>query len=312
MNSPTFTDYINRSLIIYGDIFDFSKSIFVNGTTPIIIICKICEYEFDRLPTDHARKHGDKYHGCLNCGIKKRTATLTKSYEQFVIDANKKHGIGRYDYSEFEYTNTETKSKVNCNACHNSFYITPHSHLIGRGCAICAGNKTYTREKFIFEATKTHNNQYGYDMFIWINYKTKGTILCYAHGPFEQTPANHLVGKGCPFCVHTVSKPEIAWLNHLNIPQENRQIIIQVGNKRYKIDAQDPFNPLILYEFNGDYWHGNPSKFDHNDINKRTKTTFGELYNKTLEKKAALECAGYTVISIWESDWKKQQKDRNK
>jgi len=98
---------------------------------------------------------------------------------------------------------------------------------------------------------------------------------------------------------------EIDWLDSLYIPQENRQKIIKVGETWYKVDAQDPNNTLILYEFNGDFWHGNPEIYNANDINERTHTTFGELYNKTVQKKITLEAAGYTVISIWENDWLK-------
>ena len=63
----------------------------------------------------------------------------------------------------------------------------------------------------------------------------------------------------------------------------------------------------IIYEFNGDYWHGNPMKFSPNDINQQAHKTFGELHACTLEKERFLKEAGYTVISIWESDWKKLQ-----
>lgn len=72
----------------------------------------------------------------------------------------------------------------------------------------------------------------------------------------------------------------------------------------------DPYNLLIIYELNGDFWHGNPAIFDSNDMNELAHKTFGELYAKTLKKKATLEAAGYTVISIWESDWEKLKKER--
>ncbi len=42
--------------------------------------------------------------------------------------------------------------------------------------------------------------------------------------------------------------------------------------------------------------------FTH-DINPKTKTTFGELYENTLKREKKLKKAGYKVISIWASDF---------
>jgi hypothetical protein len=38
-------------------------------------------------------------------------------------------------------------------------------------------------------------------------------------------------------------------------------------------------------------------------INGVTKTTFGELYAKTLKKKRFCIDSGYNYVSIWESEW---------
>ena len=39
------------------------------------------------------------------------------------------------------------------------------------------------------------------------------------------------------------------------------------------------------------------------ELNKRTKTTYGELYENTLQKQRFCEDSGYNYISIWESEW---------
>jgi hypothetical protein len=74
--------------------------------------------------------------------------------------------------------------------------------------------------------------------------------------------------------------------------------------KYYQVDGFDPETNTI-YEFNGDYWHGNPVKYNPEDINEINHKTFSELYKETLIKKEILENAGYKVVSIWESEWKK-------
>ena len=59
-----------------------------------------------------------------------------------------------------------------------------------------------------------------------------------------------------------------------------------------------------IYEYLGDYWHGNPVKFNANHINKRCGKTCGELYHKTFQRLNNLKSMGYIVKYIWEHDWK--------
>jgi hypothetical protein len=64
-----------------------------------------------------------------------------------------------------------------------------------------------------------------------------------------------------------------------------------------------------IYEFLGDYWHGNPRVYNLNDINKKTKCSFGELHENTFKKFKKLKKLGYNVKYIWESDWKRFEKN---
>lgn len=59
-------------------------------------------------------------------------------YNEFVRKANLKHGIGRYDYSGSVYVDYEDKLNIKCNVCGTIFPQTPHSHLCGHGCPVCA------------------------------------------------------------------------------------------------------------------------------------------------------------------------------
>ena len=99
---------------------------------------------------------------------------------------------------------------------------------------------------------------------------------------------------------------ETEWLDHLGIPMEWRQIKISIGNSHFFVDAYDPTTNTV-YEFHGDFWHGNPEVFHPYKINKVAKKTFGNLYKATLKKENILKNAGYNVISIWESDWKRSK-----
>lgn len=62
---------------------------------------------------------------------------------------------------------------------------------------------------------------------------------------------------------------------------------------------------IIIYEFYGDFWHGNPNIYKCDEINSVNKISFGKLYSNTIDKENKLKSLGYGIISIWESDYKK-------
>ena len=90
----------------------------------------------------------------------------------------------------------------------------------------------------------------------------------------------------------------------LNVPIEHRQVGVKISDRFFKLDAYEPEINLI-YEFYGDYWHGNPKVYKPGDMNMANKKTFGELYSKTMERENYLKSLGYKIISIWESDFNK-------
>ena len=58
----------------------------------------------------------------------------------------------------------------------------------------------YNIQTFIKKSNEIHNNKYDYTNIIWKNVGVKVSIKCNEHGNFEQTPSNHLMGKGCSYC----------------------------------------------------------------------------------------------------------------
>lgn len=285
-------DFIYKCNKIFNFKYDYSKTILINLRQKIIIICPIHK-EFEQKALSHLQGHG-----CKKCN---------KAFEKifindFIIRANIIHN-GIYDYS-LVILNNGIKSKVNiiCNY-HGIFSQIANNHLNGSGCKKCGiEGQSFTTQIFIDKSHIIHNNKYIYNKTIYIKNNIKVIITCKDHGDFKQIPSHHLNGSGCPKCAHSISKSEILWLNSLNIPQKYYQQTINVNGRRFLVDAYDP-EINTIYEFNGDFWHGNPKLYNANDINPATKTTFGELYNKTIEKEQFLIKNGYNIISIWESDF---------
>jgi len=60
--------------------------------------------------------------------------------------------------------------------------------------------KKLTQEEFIAKAKLIHGDKYDYNKTIYINSRTKLTIICPIHGEFLQEANSHIQGKGCDFC----------------------------------------------------------------------------------------------------------------
>lgn len=111
----------------------------------------------------------------------------------------------------------------------------------------------------------------------------------------------------CPKCTPTYSKLSTVWLILLS---NMKQIDIQHSENEFKIPgtrySADGYcqETNTIYEFHGDFWHGNPTIYVSHEYNPVVKKTFGELYEKTLAREQTLRSLGYNVVSIWESEWK--------
>ncbi|MGI0077474.1 MAG: DUF7487 domain-containing protein [Nitrosopumilaceae archaeon] len=57
-----------------------------------------------------------------------------------------------------------------------------------------------------------------------------------------------------------------------------------------------------IYEFHGDYWHGNPEIYE-SDYIIHTGITAGKLYQKTIERENKIRELGYNLVTMWEHDF---------
>jgi hypothetical protein len=129
-------------------------------------------------------------------------AKLTTS--EFISNARAIHG-DRYDYDRTVYVNNRTNITITCRE-HGDFEQRPTNHISQpSGCPYCGRSattaaKTSTIRNFVEKARKVHGSRYDYSKGVYVNNSTKLIITCPEHGDFEQTPGNHIMGKGCPSC----------------------------------------------------------------------------------------------------------------
>lgn len=181
-NNCLYTNFeiIKLAKIRYKDKYDYSLIEYKTTTTKIKIVCPI-HGVFEQLP--------EKF--LIGCGC---------PICDFVDKANKKHGT-RFDYSLIDFVNKTTDVKIICHK-HGEFFQSPQEHLKRKiPCDKCLDEENaITPEKFIKRANNIHQNRYDYSKVNYVSRLFSVTIICQIHGEFEQLPANHLVGNGCPKC----------------------------------------------------------------------------------------------------------------
>lgn len=189
----TTQEFIIRSRAVHGDKYGYAFSVYGLSNEKVLINCQKHGLFYQ---TANAHLYGS---GCPTCGQTSQAEVVRMNKYEFVRQAKNVHGSEKYNYSKVNYINSYTKVIISC-LTHGCFSVTPNSHLSGRGCPSCAGNKKLNTENFIEKAKATHDSKYDYSKVEYVNTVSKVIIVCHEHGDFEQKPNSHLNGNGCPSC----------------------------------------------------------------------------------------------------------------
>lgn len=134
---------------------------------------------------------------------------MTLTTQLFIERANVKHE-NRYSYEKTLYIRGDDKVIITC-PVHGDFEQQASSHLEGRGCRKCgyltrpkSSKPKRTQQDFITRAHQVHGDKFIYSKVNYGGSTTKITITCPIHGDFEQTPRDHLAGKGCRQCQYSI------------------------------------------------------------------------------------------------------------
>lgn len=266
-NTPKITadQFMNKSKEIWGDRFDYSKTIYEGALKDIIIIDKITGIEYNQRANSH-----------LN-GVDPFRKMTT---DDFIKSSIEKYGDD-YDYSLTDYKDYHKKVKIIFKRTGEIFDQSPSNHLYSgyRPERI----KRKDTKSFIADALIVHDNKYTYEK---TDYKTaiiKVIITCPVHGDFLQVPNTHLCGSGCPRCNESLGEKEIAkFLNKHNITFDRQHRFDLCRNKQpLPFDFYIP-SMRILIEFDGiqhfqpvSYFGGIPA-YESLKINDRIKSDYCE------------------------------------
>jgi hypothetical protein len=214
----TNVEFVQKSRIIHGDKYDYSKVDYTGIKNKVCIICP--EHgQFWQSASSHLNGNG-----CSKCS---NTESLTQ--DSFITRSTDIHK-GKYDYSNVIYTSRKNKVCIICPE-HGEFWQNPNYHLHGGNCPKCVGGVRLTTDEFIEKAKDVHEDKYDYSKVEYKNTSTKVCIVCPEHGEYWQTPNNHLFGAGCPACPQS------------NLEGEIRQLLIK---NSIEFEQEKGFNWLVF------------------------------------------------------------------
>lgn len=298
MKKATTEEIILRFREVHGDRYDYSNVNYINRNTKVNVICSV-HGVFEQLPQSHLLGRG-----CSSCSRKKQRTT-----EEFLSDLKEVYG-DEYDLSCTKYINANTKVKIICKV-HGEFSQFPNNILRMHGCPECiiADVRKKNSDEFLKKAKDVHGDEYDYSKVDYKNCHTPVEIICEIHGSFFQQPRIHINGTRCQKCQRfTTSKICRNWLNSLNIPNlrtfDSPLGEFIIPETKWKADGYDETTNTI-YEFHGDYWHAHPSnkRYSKDEPHPRKRETWGQVYERTLEREKKIRDLGYNLVVMWEHEF---------
>jgi hypothetical protein len=191
-------EFIRRAVEVHGDKYDYSMVVFTGLNHNVTIICPV-HGPFQQKAASHVNARA----GCLKC-----SGSMKSTTEEFIEKSIAAHG-SKYDYSKVEYKGRAKKVCVIC-PIHGEFMTIPADHAKGKcGCPKCH-NMYVTTEEFIEKARKVHGDKFDYSQVVYVAAQKHVTIICPKHGPFRQTPTNHLNKRGCSLCRYEKSARKLS------------------------------------------------------------------------------------------------------
>jgi very-short-patch-repair endonuclease len=192
--------FIERAKLKWGELFDYSKSKYINIDTKIEIICPK-HGVFEQTPDVHLADRTK--HGCYKCSKEATGKKLNADLSDIKRRIFEKCGT---EYELVNYKNIN--SIVIKHKCGIEIRTRLHVFLKSRNykcrCSGAVKKSSNNEEKYVIfveKSRKIHGNRYDYSESIITKFRgTKTKIKCLKHGYFFQEPSSHLSGEGCRKC----------------------------------------------------------------------------------------------------------------
>ena len=248
-------EFVKRAKDVWGNSNDYTNTVYERYDKPLEVFCNIHKQSY----MVHPYRHIHLGVGCPICSQERFHEKTTLTQEEFIAKCRKVHG-NKYDYSKTVYTGNRYDVTITCPE-HGDFVQCAGNHMKGYDCPKCSRLKQYEKmkkpqEQFISDARNVHGDYYDYSLVEYHGCFKKVKIICPKHGLFEQTPATHLQGSGCPACRKSKGEKRISvWLKENNIKHDAQYKIqnefVLCKNKYIIVDFYLPNHNTII-EYNGE------------------------------------------------------------
>ena len=233
----TTEEFIKRSKEIYGNKFNYNKTVYKGSRTNVIITC-LKHGDFKVTPDNHLHE-GRESGGCKECGKEYLRKANLLTTEEFIRKSKEKFG-NKFSYDKVNYIDGETEVIVTCHK-HGDFEVSPYRHLKAINCGGCKEcRKERLREvnllttgEFIKRSKERFGDKFSYDRTNYEGKDTRITVTCNEHGDFLTTPHIHLNPKGrggCPYC------------DSSRLEDEVRRLLTE---NKFRFEEQKPFPWLV-------------------------------------------------------------------
>jgi len=252
-----------------------------------------------------------------------------------VINSNgllRNRNISPEIYSNYFKENNQWCTHYTCNCCNNNIKICANEkYYLNRNlnkkniCKTCSldkqkgdrnpfYDKTHTKETIKNISTSRTGKYCGDDNHMVNNPKYKKIISDKAierwgNGSMEKTRV-----KLSNLMKQRIASGELKGYNRSKAEDELIKILEQnninvISNFLLCGKIFDIYIPIfnLLVEYNGDYWHCNPKKYDENYLNIKKNKTAKEIWEYDENKLYLAKNNGYNCEVIWESDYKKNK-----
>ena len=234
-------EFILKSKLKFGNLFNYSMTNYINKRTKVCIICPI-HGPFEVLPHNHLKSDG-----CPIC-VKNK-----KDVNTFIDESNLIHN-NKYDYSKVEYNGNKIKICIICPK-HGEFWQTPSGHLRGNGCPKCKSENIskklqMTTLEFIKRSKIIHGNSFNYDK---TNLETRinGKVIVTCNKCKQDIYVRiglHLFGNKCPYCYGTHLKTNDEFIEDAKKIHGDKYDYSKVDYKGNKIKV------CIICPKHGEFW----------------------------------------------------------
>lgn len=268
-------------------------------------ICKVCEFEWQCKIQDRTRTK--KPSGCPICGKKRQNSSKC-----FYLDPRFSHLVQEWDWernkkhiSEYFISSKEITHWICSKNPEHRWETSLDLRTLGKsGCHFCCSRKinhtnsfrNLANEKLIMEWNLEKNEVSPEE----ISYKNSKSVwwVCSKNSKHEwKAKINNRVSNdtGCPYCYEISSKGEkevrgfAEQIFQGEIKFNDRTLLTNPKTGfQLELDIYIPGKNLAI-EYNGDYYHSKQ-----------------EVIEKDRIKQQLCEEKGIKLITIWESDWKKE------